>query len=139
MLHFTVCTLLYGIHRNPMWWEFFSHHSTDESLIAQLVKNQPAMLKTWFNSQVRKISWKRDRLPTLVFRTGEFQDYTVHGVTKSRTRLRHFHFTSTDERTEVQGSYMSLAETSEQLRVNSEFHLRTLNSKVFIIFTLPFK
>ena len=34
------------------------------SLIAQLVKNSPAMQETWFNSWVGKIRWRRDRLPT---------------------------------------------------------------------------
>ena len=33
------------------------------SLIAQLVKNLPAMQETW----VGKYPWRRDRLPTLVF------------------------------------------------------------------------
>ena len=37
------------------------------SLIAQLVKNRPAMQETRFNSQVVKIRWRRDRLPTPVF------------------------------------------------------------------------
>ena len=38
------------------------------SLIAQLVKNLPAMQQTpRFYSQVRKIHWRRDRLPTPVF------------------------------------------------------------------------
>ena len=39
------------------------------SLIAQLVKNLPAMQETrpWFDSWVRKIPWRRDRLPTLIF------------------------------------------------------------------------
>ena len=37
------------------------------SLIAQLIKNLPAMKETPFNSWVRKIPWKRDRLPTPVF------------------------------------------------------------------------
>ena len=37
------------------------------SLIAQLVKNRPAMQETLFNSWVRKIPWRRDRLPTPVF------------------------------------------------------------------------
>ena len=37
------------------------------SLIAQLVKNLPAMQETPFNSCVRKIHWRRDRLPTPVF------------------------------------------------------------------------
>ena len=37
------------------------------SLIAQLVKNPPAIQETWFNSWVGKIPWRRDRLPTPVF------------------------------------------------------------------------
>ena len=32
-----------------------------------MVKNPPAMQETWFDSWVRKIHWKRDRLPTPVF------------------------------------------------------------------------
>ena len=37
------------------------------SLVAQLVKNPPAMQRPWFNSWVRKIHWRRDGLPTPVF------------------------------------------------------------------------
>ena len=37
------------------------------SLVSQLVKNSPAEQETQFNSWVRKIPWRRDRLPTLVF------------------------------------------------------------------------
>ena len=37
------------------------------SLPAQLVKNPPAMQETWFGTCVRKIFWRRDRLPTPVF------------------------------------------------------------------------
>ena len=37
------------------------------SLIAQLVKNPPAMQETWFDSWVGKICWIRDRLPTPLF------------------------------------------------------------------------
>ena len=37
------------------------------SLIAHLVKNPPATRETWFDSLVRKIRWRRDRLPTPVF------------------------------------------------------------------------
>ena len=36
-------------------------------LIAQLVKNLPAMQETGFDSWVGKISWRRDRPPTPVF------------------------------------------------------------------------
>ena len=41
------------------------------SLVAQLVKNLPAMQETWAG----KIPWRKERLPTPVFRPGEF-----HGV-----------------------------------------------------------
>ena len=37
------------------------------SLIAQLVKNPPAMQETPIDSWVGKIHWRRDRLPTAVF------------------------------------------------------------------------
>ena len=37
------------------------------SLVAQLVKNLPAMQESRFSSWVRKACWRRDRLPTLVF------------------------------------------------------------------------
>ena len=42
------------------------------SLIAQLVKNPPAMQETQFDSWVGKILWRRDRLPTPVLWPGEF-------------------------------------------------------------------
>ena len=35
--------------------------------MAQLVKNLRAMQETRFDSWVKKIHWRRDRLPTLVF------------------------------------------------------------------------
>ena len=37
------------------------------SLIAQLVKNPPAMQRPWFSSWVGKTCWRRDRLPTPIF------------------------------------------------------------------------
>ena len=37
------------------------------SLVAQLVKNLPAMQETWFDPWVRKILWRRERLYTPVF------------------------------------------------------------------------
>ena len=36
------------------------------TLIVQLVKNPPAMRRSWFDSWVGKIRWRRDRLPTPV-------------------------------------------------------------------------
>ena len=42
------------------------------SLVAQLVKNPPAMRETWVWPWVGKIPWRRERLPTPVFWPGEF-------------------------------------------------------------------
>ena len=52
------------------------------SLVAQLIKNLPTMQETW----VRSLGWKDPmgwvgKIP---------MDYTVHGVTKSQTRLHFF-------------------------------------------------
>ena len=41
------------------------------SLVAQLVKNPPAMRETWVWSLGWKIPWRRERLPTPVFWPGE--------------------------------------------------------------------
>ena len=54
--------------RTPMdrgaWWATVLGIA---SLAAQLIKNLPSLQETWFNSWVRKIPWRKDRLPTLVF------------------------------------------------------------------------
>ena len=42
------------------------------SLVAQLVKNLPVMQETWVNPWIRKIPWRRERLPTPVFWPGDF-------------------------------------------------------------------
>ena len=41
-------------------------------LVAQRVKNPPAMWETWFDPWVRKIPWRRERLLSPVFWPGEF-------------------------------------------------------------------
>ena len=63
------------------------------SLVAQLVKNPPAMWETW----VRFLGWedplekgKATHPSILVWRI----PWTIHGVAKSQTRLSKFHFTS---------------------------------------------
>ena len=51
------------------------------------------MQETQFDSWVRKIFWRRDRLPTPVLGPGEFHGlYIVHGVAKSWTWLSNFDF-----------------------------------------------
>ena len=53
------------------------------SLMAQLVKNPPAM---WFNPWVGKIPWRREWLPTPVFWPGEFHElYSPRGHKQSDT------------------------------------------------------
>ena len=42
------------------------------SLVVQLVKNLPAMQETWVQSLGWEDLWRRERLPTPVFWTGEF-------------------------------------------------------------------
>ena len=42
------------------------------SLVAQVVKNPAAMWETWVQSLVRKMPWRKQWLPTLVFLPGLF-------------------------------------------------------------------
>ena len=59
------------------------------SLVAQLVKNPPAMLETWVRSWVGKIPWRRERLPTPVFWPAEFHGlYSLWGRKASDTTDR---------------------------------------------------
>ena len=64
------------------------------SLVAQLVKNSPAVFgRPEFNPWVGKIPRRRERLPTPVFLPGEFHRLTkFHGVTKSQTQPSNIHF-----------------------------------------------
>ena len=63
------------------------------SLVAQQVKNLPAMLETW----VRSLGWedsleKGKATHSPVFWPGEFHGLVVHGVAKSQAQLSNFHF-----------------------------------------------
>ena len=67
------------------------------SLVAQLVKNLPAMRETW----VQSLDWedsleKRKATHSSILNLENSMD-TVHGVIKSWTRLSDFHFHSPDE------------------------------------------
>ena len=50
------------------------------SLVAQLVKNPPAMRRHGFNPWVGKIPWRREGLPTPVFWPGEFHGLYLQRV-----------------------------------------------------------
>ena len=54
--------IVHGVAKSRTWPSYFW-----ASLIAQLVKNPPAMQETRFDSWVGKIPWRRERLPTPVF------------------------------------------------------------------------
>ena len=67
------------------------------SLVAQTVKNLPAMQETRFNPSVRKIPWRREWLTTSVFLPGESHGQRSlggygNGVAKSQTRLSNYLF-----------------------------------------------
>ena len=62
-------------------------------MVAQMVKNLPEMQKTQVWIWIGKIFGRRERLPILVFLSGESHGQrslwaTVHGVTESGTKLR---------------------------------------------------
>ena len=64
------------------------------SLVAQQVKNLPAMQETW----VRSLGWEDPRekgkatLSSILAWSIYSMDCIVHGVTKSQTQLSNFHF-----------------------------------------------
>ena len=62
-----------NMHMCLYYWKI-NHPKTWGSLVAQIVKNMPAMLETQVQSLVRKIRWRREWQPTPVFLPGE-----VHG------------------------------------------------------------
>ena len=63
------------------------------SLVAQLVKNPPAMRETWVQSLGWEDPLEKGKATQLQYSgLANSMDYIVHGVTKSRTRLSDFHF-----------------------------------------------
>ena len=72
----------------------YPHQYSWASLVAQLVKNLPAMWETSVWSLGWEDPWRRERLPMPVFWPGEFHGefHIVHEVAKSRTWLSNFHF-----------------------------------------------
>ena len=60
--------------------------------MAQLVNNPLAMRETWVLSLGWEDPLEKEMATHCSILAGEFHDYTVHGVTKSWTRLNNFHF-----------------------------------------------
>ena len=61
------------------------------SLVAQLVKNQPAMRETWVQSLGWEDPLEGNGYPLQYSGLKNSMDCIVHGVPKSRTRLSYFH------------------------------------------------
>ena len=77
----TMCQIIMMYISNTL--QFCQLYFTRASLVAQMVKNSPAMQETW------------GRLPASVFWLGEFHDREawqapVHGIAKSQTQLSEF-------------------------------------------------
>ena len=62
------------------------------SLVAQLVKNPPAMWKTWVRTLSWEDPWGRERLSIPVFCSGEFHELCSSWGHKESARLTNFHF-----------------------------------------------
>ena len=79
----------------PLWYSW-------ASLVAQLVKNLPAMWETWVctlwrckeSDMTGKIPWRGNGYPLQYSGRVNSMDYIVHRVAKSWTRLSDFHSTS---------------------------------------------
>ena len=83
--------------KNWCFWTFFFLSSCSASLVAQTVKNPPAMQVNRFNPWARKIPWRRKWQPTPVFLPGKshgwrsLAGYSPWGCKESDT-AEWFHF-----------------------------------------------
>ena len=57
---------------SPCYIEETNNIVSEASLVAQVIKNLPAMQETGFDPWVGKITWRREWLPTPVFFPGNF-------------------------------------------------------------------
>ena len=82
-------------------YNFFIHSFTDRwgfpgssvgTLVAQLVKNPPAMWDTWVWSSLGRSPGEGNSFPLQYSGLENSMDCTIHKVTKSWTRLSDFHF-----------------------------------------------
>ena len=70
----------------------YPHQYSWASLVAQLVKNLPAMWETWVRSLGQEDPLEKGMTTHPSILDGEF--HAVHGITKSWTQLSDFHLTS---------------------------------------------
>ena len=73
-------------------------------IMAQLVKNPPAMQETWVQSLGREDPLRRERLPIPVFWPGFSMDCIVHGVAKSQIQWSDFDSYDAAQVTEPDGA-----------------------------------
>ena len=86
------------------------------SLVAQLVKNPPAMRSPGFDPWVGKVPWRREWLPTSVFWPGEF-----HGLYSPRGRKE----SDTTERLSL--SHVDMNPANKQTNKKSYLHCYVLS------------
>ena len=82
MLHYLLTILIESYHAN-----------LQASLVAQLIKNLPAMRQTWVGSLGWEDPLEKGKATHSSILAWRIPRTTVHGVAKSWTRLRDFHFT----------------------------------------------
>ena len=92
----------------------FSHYPTQPraSLVAQLVKNLPAMRETWVWSLGWEDPLEKGRLPNSVFWPGEFHDCIVRGsqrVGQDWATFTHTHSHGQDKPPKCRNSFSSFA------------------------------
>ena len=69
-------SLIPGSEGSAREWIGYPHQYSWASLVAQLIKNPPAIRETWVRSlgwDQPRDPWRRERLPTPVFWPGEFR------------------------------------------------------------------
>ena len=74
--------LIPGSVRSPGERISYSLQYSWASLVAQILKNPPAMCETWvwwFDALVGKVPWRREQIPTLVLLPGESHGQRSHG------------------------------------------------------------
>ena len=90
----TVWAIYIKIGKRKSWIFKRTFQTARASLVAQLVKNPPAMQETWVQSQGWEDPREKEKaIHSNILAWQNSRDYTVHGVAKSQTQLSDLHFT----------------------------------------------